>query len=162
MSDPGGCHRTAKPHLQHGITWGLAKAFTLWWLRPAQRLDLGAVMIKCNIPRCGGDLLEPYTNTIGKDYLIWVFYFGRCRPSSLLALVAGWVPAHPECQHEPWSMQEQQLWLRPHGSGFLRSSSTAVWIQFPSPVSPEKRERLLSIFVFNIVKIKLDIFYLKI
>ena len=52
MSDPGGCHRTAKPHLQHGITWGLAKAFHAMVARPAQGL-VEAVMIKCNISLAG-------------------------------------------------------------------------------------------------------------
>lgn len=136
---------------------------TLWWLDLPKRL-VEAVMIKCNIPLAGERLLEPYTNTIGKDYLIWVFILEDADQALCWPLwLGGSSPS--KCQHEHVVMQEQQLWLRsppwvmvssdPHPLlTFGFNSSLALSAQ-------RSVRRLLSIYLFNIVKAKLDIFCLK-
>ena len=110
------------------------------------------------------DLLEPYTDKIGEDYLIWVFYFGRCRPSSLLALGGGWVqPISVSAWGSGPRRNSKCDFTAHHGSGFLRSSSTAAAFGFSSLALSAQRSvwGIYQFYLFNTVKAKLDIFCLK-
>lgn len=121
---------------------------TLWWLDlPKDWLRQSwSNATSCWQERSPGAIhWHSWGRLLDLSFLFWKMQ------TKLFAGPWGWMgPAHLSVSMRKWSTQEQQLWL--HSPSWVWFPQILIHccsfrIHFPSPVSPEKHERLLSILL---------------